>query len=221
MKKIDVETIKFFITRFDDKFRQSYGVNVENHPRGSIIVGTTNSEGDFLRDITGKRRFWPVYVSGDGKCKPWNLKEVDQIWAEAIFRYNEGEELFLKGDVALMAYDAQKEAMECDDREGIISDYLEKLLPYNWSTMSIYERRNFMNDNSSKGTLKRDKVCIMEIWCECFYRERQDLRRGESYDIEMILKRIGWEKLSTNRSGKSRYNLYVTQRTFIRNKIEE
>lgn len=63
MRKMDVETVKSFITRTDDKYRQSYGVSVESHPRSCIIVGTTNSDGGFLRDITGNRRFWPVRVS--------------------------------------------------------------------------------------------------------------------------------------------------------------
>lgn len=57
VKKVDVETIKSFITRTDDKYRQSYGVAVENHPRSCIIIGTTNSDSGFLRDITGNRRF--------------------------------------------------------------------------------------------------------------------------------------------------------------------
>ncbi|WP_040210798.1 virulence-associated E family protein, partial [Clostridium polynesiense] len=74
IKKVDVETVKSFISRTDDKFRQSYGVNVESHPRTNIIVGSTNSESGFLRDITGNRRFWPVLVSGNGKYNAWSLK---------------------------------------------------------------------------------------------------------------------------------------------------
>lgn len=57
IKKVDVETVKSFITRTDDKFRQSYGVNVESHLRSNIIVGTTNCQSGFLRDVTGNRRF--------------------------------------------------------------------------------------------------------------------------------------------------------------------
>jgi predicted P-loop ATPase len=79
IKKMDVETVKSFISRTDDKYRQAYGVNVESHPRSCIIVGTTNSDGGFLRDITGNRRFWPVRVTGCGKYHPWELTDVDQI----------------------------------------------------------------------------------------------------------------------------------------------
>ena len=222
IKKVDVETVKSFITRTDDKFRQSYGVNVESHPRTNIIVGSTNSESGFLRDITGNRRFWPVYVTGKGKYNAWDLKEVDQVWAEAIERYKEGEELFLKGDVALEAYEAQQQSMEADDREGIIIEYLEKLLPEDWAKMDLYQRRSFLAGSEfdggiSTGTEKRDKVCIMEIWCECFGKERQNLKQTDSYEIEGILNRIGgWQKLESNKTGKAYYPLYGPQKTFVR-----
>ena len=55
MRKTDVEVVKSFISRSDDKYRASYGVNVESHPRQCIIVGSTNAESGFLRDITGNR----------------------------------------------------------------------------------------------------------------------------------------------------------------------
>ena len=223
IKKVDVEVIKSFISRTDDKFRKAYGVNVESNPRSNIIVGTTNSEGGFLRDITGNRRFWPVMVSGNSNLKPWDLKDVDQIWAEALYRYEEGEELYLKGDVSKMAKIAQQEAMESDDREGIILDYLETLLPTNWNEMTLYERRAYLNNKeliASKGIVRKSEICIMEIWCECFFRERQDLKRTDSYEIEGILNRIGgWERMTSNKSGKIRFEIYGPQRAFIR--IEE
>ncbi|MEG2712542.1 MAG: virulence-associated E family protein [Clostridia bacterium] len=222
MKKVDVEIVKSFITRTDDKFRQAYGVNVESHPRSNIIVGTTNSEDGFLRDVTGNRRFWPVHVSGESKLSPWDLKDVDQIWAEAIIKYKEGEELFLKGEVASQAKEVQKDSMEGDDREGIVMDYLEKLLPTQWESMDLYERRSYLNnyynkerDNTVK--VKRDKVCIMEIWCECFLNERQKIKRYDSYEIEGILMRIGgWEKYANNKTGKTNFQLYGIQKTFIK-----
>lgn len=222
IKKVDVETVKSFISRTDDKFRQSYGVNVESHPRTNIIVGSTNSESGFLRDITGNRRFWPVHVTGKGKYKAWELTDVDQIWAEAIVKYRAGEALFLKGDVVAEAYVQQQQAMEADDREGIILDYLEALLPDTWDTMDLYQRRTFLGGNefggsSLEGTIRRDKVCIMEIWCECFGRERQNLKRTDSYEIEGILNRIGgWKNMTSNKTGKQRYPLYGPQKTFVR-----
>lgn len=224
IKKVDVETVKSFITRTDDKFRQSYGVTVESHPRNNVIVGSTNSESGFLRDVTGNRRFWPVLVTGKGNRPVWSVTPelVNQIWAEAIVKYRDGEELYLKGDVADLAYGAQQEAMEADDREGVVSDYLDRLLPENWDAMDLYQRRSFLGGSefdgaAANGTVRRNKVCIMEIWCECFCKERQNLKRTDSYEIEGIIMRLGeWEIMTANKSGKSRYPLYGPQKTFVR-----
>lgn len=226
IKKMDVETVKSFITRVDDKYRQSYGVTVESHPRSCIIVGTTNSDGGFLRDITGNRRFWPVRVQGAGKYHAWELTDVDQIWAEAIERYNEGEELFLKGSLAEEAVTQQRDAMEGDDREGLVAEYLDTLLPENWDGMDLYARRNFLNGgefggDTPKGTLRRKQVCIMEIWCECFCKNREAIKKADSYEIEGILGKIGgWEKFTGNKTGKKNLSLYGPQRVFVRSEKE-
>lgn len=225
LRKMDVETVKSFITRTDDKFRQSYGVHVENHPRQCIIVGTTNSEKGFLRDVTGNRRFWPVQVIG-GKKSIWNELtdgEVDQIWAEAIEKYKAGEELLLKGEAAVIAYQHQQEAMEEDDREGLVREYLDTLLPENWDEMDIFQRRNFLaGDNefgteTLVGTIRRTQVSLQEIWCECFGKKKEDIRRTDSFEIQGILVKIGgWKRYSGNKSGKVRIPIYGPQLTYVR-----
>ena len=221
IKKTDVETVKSFVSRQDDKFRQAYGVNVESHPRSCIIVGSTNSESGFLRDVTGNRRFWPVHVPGSGKFRPWEVTEIDQIWAEAIQLYRGGELLFLKGAEAEEAYKMQQDAMESDDREGIVAEYLERLLPDTWNAMDLYQRRAFLGGGEFEtsgivGTVKRERVCVMEIWCECFGKERQNIKKADSYEIEGILNKIGgWKRYDGNTTGKMRIPLYGVQKTFV------
>ena len=82
----------------------------------------------FLRDITGNRRFWPVRVNGESVRKPWQIsgEDVLQVWAEAKTVYENGERLYLEGDVAAMAVSEQAEAMETDDREGLVRTYLTR-----------------------------------------------------------------------------------------------
>ncbi len=222
MKKMDVETVKAFTTRTDDKFRQAYGVTVESHPRSCVIVGTTNSDGGFLRDITGNRRFWPVRVTGHGKYRAWDLNDVDQIWAEAIEYYKAGEELFVKDEIAAEAYRQQREAMETDDREGIVGEYLDRLLPDNWEKMDLFDRRNFLNGSEfggaqPEGTVRRERVCAMEIWCECFGKSREALKKGDAYEIEGILYKLGgWRRYDGNATGKARIPGYGIQRVYVR-----
>ena len=224
MKKTDVETVKSFLSRVDDKYRASYGLNVESHPRQCVIVGSTNTESGFLRDITGNRRFWPVRVNGESVRKPWQIsgEDVLQVWAEAKAVYESGERLYLEGDVAAMATSEQAEAMETDDREGLVRTYLDTLLPENWDSMSLYDRRNFLNgsefgEERQTGTVRRMMVCNMEIWCECFGRESSALKKIDSYEISGIMKKIeGWGKYAETKNGMSGFPIYGKQRAYVR-----
>lgn len=220
IKKMDVETVKSFISRTDDKYRAAYGTVVESHPRQCVIVGSTNSTGGFLRDITGNRRFWPVYVSGAGIHKPWDLTQVDQIWAEAIEKYKVGEQLLLTGAEAELAYSQQQDAMENDDREGLVRDYLAKMLPDHWRTMDLSERRAFLSGNEFGqsgiiGTVKRDKVCTMEIWCECFSKDASNMKKADAYELNAIMSKIeGWTKYEGNKSGRVKFPIYGSQNAY-------
>lgn len=222
MKKADVETVKSFLSRVDDKYRASYGVNVESHPRQCVIVGSTNAESGFLRDITGNRRFWPVKIGGESAKRSWQLTKADieQIWAETMALYKKGEKLYLEGEDAAAAVTEQAAAMETDEREGLIRRYLDTLLPEDWDERTIFERRDFLSDSDfggkQKGTIQRTKVCNMEIWCECFGRDGAALRPADSYAIAAIMRKIeGWEKM-----GLAYYPIYGRQRGYKRDKTD-
>lgn len=225
MRKTDVEVVKSFISRSDDKYRASYGVNVESHPRQCIIVGSTNAESGFLRDITGNRRFWPVRISGDGKRKAWQMSvyDVEQIWAETLVLYGQGEKLYLEGSDVELATNEQADAMESDEREGLVRTYLDTLLPDDWNDLSLYERRNYLNGSefggeSRVGTVERTLVCNMEIWCECFGRDASAMKPADSYAIAGIMKKInGWNKYQGNKNGTSNFPIYGRQRCYEKN----
>ena len=134
MKKADLEKVKAFVSRQDDKYRASFGRRVTPHPRQCIFFGTTNSEHGYLRDITGNRRFWNIKVTGKGNYKPWDLTEdiVEQIWAEVKEIAAAGERLYLDTDLEEYAKQEQRDAMEQDEREGVVREYLDMLLPEAW-----------------------------------------------------------------------------------------
>ena len=112
--------------------------------------------------------------------------------------------------------------MESDDREGIIADYLDTLLPEDWDGMDLYQRRSFLGesefgDAQRKGTVRREKVCVMEIWCECFGKAREALKKADSYEIEGILYKLGgWKKYDGNANGKMRIPGYGVQKAYVR-----
>ena len=83
----DIERVKGFVTSRTDHFRSPYGRRYRDYPRQCVFAGTTNDETP-LND-TENRRFWTV------DCGNIDLdhlsKDVDQLWAEALVRYEMGE----------------------------------------------------------------------------------------------------------------------------------
>lgn len=219
MKKADVECVKSFITRRDDDYRPSYGKVVESHPRQCIIVGSTNSESGFLRDITGNRRFWPIAANTDKiKKHSWDMSEEDvqQIWAEALFYFKKGESLKLSKEAEEIAFDEQMAAMETDERQGMVEEYLSTLLPADWETMDLSSRREFLSTKdcptTAKGTVARTQVSNAEIWCECFGNPLSTLKPADSYSIAALMLKVpGWERTKTIR----KLPIYGRQRLYM------
>ena len=142
-----------------------------------------------------------------GKHRPWQVAEVvEQLWAEAYMLYQHGEPLYLTPEVERLAEAEQSGALESDVREGMVEEYLERLLPEDWDRMDLAERRGFLarrpvHGGDSPGTVRRTVVSAVEIWAECFGKEPTAIRRSDTYDIfGMLMKIGGWEKYSGNKS---------------------
>ena len=194
MRKADIECVKSFISRQEDIYRPAYGRVVEKHPRRCVIVGSTNSSTGFLRDISGNRRFWPVKCSG-GKLKPWNLtdEELDQVWAEAMAAYNNGESLLLSKEAEELAAKEQREAIEEDPRMAQVVEYLEKPLPVNWDKLDLDTRRMFLEgdtDYDPESLVERETVSNMEIWVECFCKKAADMERKDSDALTALMMKV-------------------------------
>ena len=218
LKKAEVETLRSFLSRQNDIYRVAFGKRATPHLRQCVFFGTTNAESGYLRDTTGNRRFWPVKTPGTGKKHSWDLTAeiICQIWAEALVYVKQGEKLYLSAELETLSKAEQREAMESDEREGLVRLYLDTLLPADWDRMDIFERRNFLTgsdfgDTVKTGTVKRTQVSNMEIWCECFGKERANIRRTDSNELTAILARLGWKRLDS----KVRIPLYGPQYVFV------
>ena len=218
MKKTEIETIKNFISKQVDSYRAAYGRRVEDHPRRCIFIGTTNSTG-FLRDDTGNRRFWPVRLGDAVPIKTvWNdltPPVVDQLWAEACFYYLDGESLILPRELAAAALEQQRDFTEDDPRAGEVAQFLERLLPEDWGKKDKLERRVWMADELAAGAsvLRRDRVCVAEIWNELFQEDTGKLERQKGDQIRAIMRTMpGWRE----NPKKQKCGPYGAQRCFER-----
>lgn len=199
--KSEMNAVKQFLSKKTDVYRAPYGRRTGEFPRSCIIVGTTNDT-EFLRDRTGNRRFWPVDL-GKMKASKNVFKqlpdEVDQIWAEAVMRYRLGEKLYLEGDVADEAMKQQEAHKETSPKEGIIKEFLERKVPIDWQTRDIRSKQLFLSGEFKTDIelVKRDRICAVEVWVECFRNDVNRMTRKDAVEINGILADIGgWKKQS-------------------------
>ena len=102
MRKSDVQHLKSFLSRTEERSRMSYDRLTSELKRQCIIVGTTNDD-QYLRDQTGNRRYWPVHNVAFDLAKL--RRDRDQLWAEALRREASGASIRLPrelwGDAAV------------------------------------------------------------------------------------------------------------------------
>lgn len=213
----ETNTIKQFLSKREDIYRQAYGRRTGRYPRKCVFFGTCN-QFEFLKDLTGNRRFWPVDV---GKHKPkkniWNdlPAEVDQIWAEAVMRWRIGEPLYFeKPEMEELARAEQEKHREANIKEGVIRSFLEQPVPKNYGSMDLVARRMFWNGNAHNvETVPRKKTCALEIWCEAFGGDMKMMKRADTLEINQILENLpGWRRTTGNR----RFGYCGTQKGFER-----
>lgn len=192
LKRADISAVKHFISKTEDRYRVAYGKRVEHFPRRCVFFGTTNEE-DFLRDVTGNRRFWVINCKGRTGRVRFNdyLTEetVAQLWAEAKERRAQGESLYLAEEgLEEQARAIQDAHLEKDERGGLVREYLERLLPEDWEALDPYQRRTWLADSDNRGKVKRRQVCVLEIWTECLGKDPNSITRRDSFEISRVMK---------------------------------
>lgn len=217
-RKTDVSRIKQFLSLRADRFRAAYGRNVKEIPRSSVFFGTTNTS-DFLQDMTGNRRFWPVDTGEVKHDKTvWNDltdEVVDQLWAEAFVRWQMGEPLFLSGAVEEEAKIKQEEHREVSSREGLVREFLERSVPEDWYKWELDKRRMYWAGAAQEvgNAIPRDKVCALEVWCELFGGSMREMKQTDTREINAIISAApGWKKAGS----PVRMGIYGAQRGFVK-----
>lgn len=216
MKKAEVDEVKHFVAKTEDRFRVAYGKRIEHFPRRCVFFGTTNEE-DFLRDATGNRRFWVVNILGrEGITDVWNYLDkatVAQLWAEAKERYEAGETLYLDRRLEAVARDVQAAHLEKDDRLGLVLEYLNRKLPIEWDIMDTFERRNWLADGDRVGQVERERVCLLEIWSECLGNDPAKITRVDSFWLGRLMKSCDDY---APYGGSLKFSVYGTQKAWIK-----
>ena len=185
-KRKEVEQLKAFLSSRIDSIRKPYGRAVEDFPRTSIFVGTTNRQ-EFLQDPTGERRYWVIAVQ---QRIPIELldQERDRIWGEAVRLYRAGAKWWLEPEEDAVLAKVNQGWQVSDLWESAILEYLK-----NRSTCTVTEllEKAIALDLAHSG--KREQMRVSDI-----------LRR---YGWQRALKRVEgsrlwiWQKLKGDDGG--------------------
>ena len=186
MKRTEMDEVKAFLSSKTDRYRPSYGRITVDIPRTCVFIGTSN-DSEFLKDVTGNRRFFPIPIGQAPEKDVFTLDKdtVQQIWAEAYTFYQAGEELFVSKEIEALAENYRSDAESEDPIKTSIYQYLEIPLPEDWETYNNERKRLYIqeimnNDYQHKGTVQRVRVSTREITNELFCVDTGEELRGRS-----------------------------------------
>lgn len=225
IKRSDVESVKAYLSKCVDIYRAAYDRRAAEHPRQCVFCGTTN-ETHFLKGDTGNRRFWVIAIEpGLRKYPNWYdaiLADRDQLWAEAVHYWKQGEKLCLDESLEAQVRQMQEEYNDDSDDPitGMLNNFLDTKLPGDWGLKDIRQRREWLRDAGGdptmpKGEESRMQVCAAEFICEALGKDMTDKEyKYLARKVCKILSRLpGWERMGASRhAGK----LYGVQKAFRR-----
>ena len=163
MRKGEIQHLKAFLSRRFDRARMSYDRLVTEVPRQCVIVGTTNSE-QYLKDITGNRRFWPVRI------KKFDLASLagdrDQLWAEAAAREAKGIPIRL--DPLLWEAAAREQELR------VVEDPFSEVIEHTLGSME-------------------GKIAAADVWLIVGVREGQRNQEHNSR-LGEAMRQLGWKR---------------------------
>lgn len=170
-KKAEETTVKKWLVMRVDDFRPPYGRRTEKFPRQNVFAASTNRY-DWGHDETGLRRFWPVRIIGDIDIEALGL-DRDQLWAEARFRFDEGEKSFLSDVAEVEAAKEQHERQERDPWAERLEEWVEFPIPR-------------QGDIAMKSTTQR--IFVADVLWHCLGVPSKDWNRNHKARVSRILR---------------------------------
>jgi putative DNA primase/helicase len=183
----EIERIKGIISCQVDRYRKAYGRHTEDHPRQTVLVGTTNRD-DYHKDDTGGRRFLPVM------CKEislnWLRENRDQLFAEAMGRFmrvpfNAIPEDRKSAGAAWWDIPEEDQKNEIDSRRDVDS----------WETVID----DWLSANA------RTRVYVSDILIDCLGIDVKDHDPLKQKRVARVLRALGWvSKVKRTDDGKNK-----------------
>lgn len=187
MRRADVNAIKAFIDTSSDNRRPPYGRRAVKSDRHIVFVITVN-DNEFLRDVTGNRRFMILECDlPRGKYIEGLTDEyIAQVWAEVLQHYNEifkdgfdEKKLELSAEAKQRVEEVAQKFMADDGMTGEVDAFLNTKIPNPviWDLLTREERKHFFEKN---------RIALTDAESDLIARRRVRGGRNVEKDIETI-----------------------------------
>lgn len=187
LSRHDLGTLKAFVTRQTDTYRPSFGIRARDFDRWTVFAASVNGQ-EYLRDDEN-RRYWPVRAPHVFLAEL--ERDRDQLWAEAVVRYQSGEPWHVDTpELASLCRAEQELRRESDPWEEHVAKWLAG---------------------------QAEQACQSRIlgarcpcaWCQgvtssavlsgALNVERSKQGRGEEMRAAAVMRRLGWRKSGQKR----------------------
>ena len=227
--KSDLDNFKSFLSNTVDNARLAYKTRPEVFRRQSVFFGTTNAE-QYLRDLTGNRRMWPIQCNVPRGQRidfaAWEA-EVPMLWAEAYHLYLEMRKAKPKkyGDLYLdLPEIAQPFARAAQDGAQMetpaelwaaeISAWLDAPLRKD-ELLAEISGEDFADMTAKEGSELVVRTCVStrQIWTKALGRRPEAIDRGYGQLAQALPLVQGWRQ---EHKGKKRKFQGQSLRAMIR-----
>jgi predicted P-loop ATPase len=194
MKKAEVETVKAYASRQEDRARAAFAHFLKRQPRHSIEVGTTNSK-EYLQSQTGNRRFWGMEV----------LKSIDieklkrdrlQLIGEAARYHSQGESVVLDEALWGAAADVQEERRTKDPWEDILAyipQFVTKIEGYHEGS-PIERTFRIVHHEDAGHSCDRHTVAASALMEHLLDIPISHQTTTNSMRLSAVMKQLGWDR---------------------------
>ena len=205
--KKEMSSIKSFLSVRKDLVRLAYARNTNAYPRHCIFIGSLNDD-TFLKDITTsvERRFWIFKCNREGMdtfvSDILTQSVVDQLWAEAMYYYNENPTQYLDIEVDMQKDFAKDQLKYKTYNNDVAIDYVNEILnkPYFLINGQFNDDNDFLKqfkgDNiytGNKTYINKIKMSsILYVLKDVYHVERSGKYIGSALTSEWEYKNVRW-----------------------------
>lgn len=204
--------VKSMLSTAVDVYRPPYGRTTQEFKRTAVLAGSTNEKGNWHKDDSGGRRYWPIECDGDIDTD-WLEENRDQLFAEALVLYDGG-----RGCWWDVPEDAQRARIEDHHTTDPWQEKIERWLTEAplWTGASCDVERDFGDVTSHDGGKYWGTVITTaRVMSECLQLSVDRQNRVTSVKVAQCMRNLGFELVAQRVSGHSPKKVWIVTRSSV------